>query len=130
MRRLFNLDETNDDQVGVCIADIANQVVEYQNSTCARICGDQKGRTCANAGFTFCSRPFDFIKFGQGMHVSKSEQCCDGYFDLFLYNNTREKIICILPLTEILSARESEFNKFPLTPREREIVSLLLRRYS
>ncbi|HKK22911.1 MAG TPA: LuxR C-terminal-related transcriptional regulator [Pseudohaliea sp.] len=116
----------NSAEVAVCIKD-ANRAVLLQNDRCRRICGDRGGAVCED-GCMAMHREDDSLQWPDwGTTVHRNAELDGGHYDITLICSSERVITLLQPLDSKYDEALAYYRAQDLTPRELEVVSLLLR---
>ncbi len=113
--------------VSVCKKDVAGRVLS-QNEECLKICGNRQGQVCEDRCMLEYQKKNKRETIGsdhfQNVIIDKNE------YDILMLNDGERLTAILLDLTRKKSADKNFFSQFDLTPREFQIVELILSKRS
>ena len=116
----------SDAEIAVCVKD-ANRTVLMQNERCRGVCGDRGGDVCEDGCMTL-QREDDSLQWPDwGTTVYRNAQIDGGHYDVTLICSSERIVTLLQPLEAKYEEAMAYYRAQDLTPRELEVVSLLLR---
>lgn len=113
-------------ELGICIKDASRSVIA-QNDRCRSICGDRSGEVCDD-GCMALHRDDDSLQWPDwGTTVHRNARIDEGHYDVTLICSSERVVTLLQPLEKKYEEAMAYYRKQDLTPRELEVVSLLLR---
>ncbi len=113
--------------VAVCKKDVAGRVLS-QNEECLKICGDRKEQVCEDRCMLEYKKENKREAIGsdyfQSVIIDRNE------YDILMLNDGERLTTILFDLTRKKSADKEFFRQFDLTPREFQIVELILSKRS
>jgi DNA-binding CsgD family transcriptional regulator len=112
--------------IGVCVRDSGQNVLS-QNEASTALCGDRVGSACEEGCITLCKEDRSRAEDAEGTRLYADAELFGSPHDVTVIQSGEQRITLIQPLEARHQRALSAFTDAGLTPRENEVIELVVR---